>query len=237
MDGHGYKKARRKGARFSTQREIELERRRRVALLSSADVESDPHAVKNDIGYLECRLCYTTHKTPGSYKIHVTGKRHLANLAKHEGREKRRRVAGIKETGPEMVSVTCRKCAQSVEFKKKELPETPPFYVQAVGDEKSKGLLFQFHLPMLSTSPCIPRHRVIRDAHNHPDALYLFGAAPSPREKGARNERSAESLAVFDLCVYGKRGFRIPCSALDARASFEHFDAVLSIFTVQLLFK
>lgn len=59
-------------------------RRRLKELLTTQvlDIDNDPYVFRNHLGFLECRLCLTTHVSESSYISHLGGKKHQLNLEK-----------------------------------------------------------------------------------------------------------------------------------------------------------
>ncbi|GMM36600.1 Prp11 protein [Saccharomycopsis crataegensis] len=76
------------GGGLASSQETNAARRARVReLLSQGNnnfIETDPYVFRNHLGFLECKLCLTTHVSESSYLIHVQGKKHQTNLKKRQ---------------------------------------------------------------------------------------------------------------------------------------------------------
>ena len=70
------------GTGYSTSASAAAERKERLRKLAmeTIDLSKDPYFMQNHLGFYECKLCLTLHKTEGNYLAHTQGKRHQENL-------------------------------------------------------------------------------------------------------------------------------------------------------------
>lgn len=83
------------GGGVASNEDINMARRQRLRQLFNGTnniLENDPYVHKNHLGYLECKLCLTTHVSETSYVIHVKGKKHITNLKKRQVRLEKQQV-------------------------------------------------------------------------------------------------------------------------------------------------
>ncbi|GMM32609.1 Prp11 protein [Martiniozyma asiatica (nom. inval.)] len=64
-------------------------------LLTTANLDNDPHIFRNNLGALECKLCLTTHMNETSYLTHKGGRRHVMNLMRRSEIEKKSKPAAM----------------------------------------------------------------------------------------------------------------------------------------------
>jgi hypothetical protein len=190
----------------------------RAGALGQSYLKSDPCVGRSDLGYIECKACHSTHRTAESYMAHAANARHVRNA---------RRICGEKKKQNRFIeTVLCRRCQGTLHLHRDEVSEKPAFYYRCVGDSDSHGVFFQFHIPELADSLCTPGYRIERDLHS---VHVAFGREDECDE--------AHLLLVADLCLYGKRGFRLPKRPICSARSFDHFDSLLYIYTVQIIFR
>ncbi|ODV83992.1 hypothetical protein CANARDRAFT_8987 [[Candida] arabinofermentans NRRL YB-2248] len=128
--------------------------RLRQLMLSKIDIDTDPYVFKNHLGMLECKLCFTSHASEGSYLTHTHGKKHQLNLMKRAELEKRKNKINdnddLEHTGISHIS--------KKQYVKIGLPS---YNVSKIRDPITlqKGLLFKLNFKNLKIGLKKPRFR------------------------------------------------------------------------------
>ena len=185
----------------------ERERLKRLAM-QSIDLNKDPYFLRNYLGFFECKLCSTTHRSEGNYLAHTQCRRHQFNLNK--------RV--IKERS-EVPSKPVPSKIKKVVFKKSIKIGRPGYKVIKKRTENEQGLQFELIYKEMEKDQR-PRFRI----------MSAFEQQIGPKDPKYQ-------YLLFAGEPYETIGFRIPNRPLRKKALKTAWDQSTRTFSLNLLYE
>lgn len=200
-------------------------RRKRLQQLAleHINIDNDPYIFKNHLGLFECKLCLTTHSSDGSYLAHTQGRKHQANLARREAKEREVRKNDIDLSGPGsgMFGVGGGNVLKKTNVIK---IGRPGYKITKIKDPVSHqlGLLFQLEYPEIGLD-VVPRYR--------------FMSAFEQKVEAPADQRF--QYLVIAAEPYESCAFKIDAKEIDQRVGkfWTYFDRDTRDYYLQLFFK
>lgn len=189
-------------------------RRERIKnlLQSKINIESDPYVLKNHLGVLECKLCFTTHLSESKYITHTTARRHQLNLMRRAEMEKRQKQSKDNKQKEEDI----------IEKRYWTKIGKPIYKVKKIRDPVSlnKGLLFTLKLDK------------IKD-----DVKPLFKILSSNEQKKEQPNSKFQYL-VISAEPYENIAFKIPSEKIDSKNDrlWDYWDSDTKEYCLQFFY-
>mmetsp|Transcript_18602 Transcript_18602/g.47276 ORF Transcript_18602/g.47276 Transcript_18602/m.47276 type:complete len:279 (+) Transcript_18602:88-924(+) len=155
------------GVMSASQANVHRNERMRQLALETMDLSKDPYFSRNHVGFFECKLCLTQHRTEGNYLAHTQGHKHQKNLRLRQHQETLRSGGGDGTKGDGQHSAAAlsaaaraRRARLLAQQKKAARIGRPGYKVTKQRDAITgqRSLLFEIHYPEISDE-VQPRHR------------------------------------------------------------------------------
>ncbi|RLV93427.1 Pre-mRNA-splicing factor sap62 [Spathaspora sp. JA1] len=148
MDYSGRVNSKKGAGSIISNEEEKVHRKKRVQELISQNIlnlDNDPYVFRNHLGFLECKLCLTTHINESSYISHLTGQKHRLNL-------ERRRILNDKLSSKPVPSTISISNIPKRNWKKIGKPQYKIIKIRQVDTDKL-GLLITVKYPNIIVEP------------------------------------------------------------------------------------
>ncbi|KAG7663992.1 sap62 [[Candida] subhashii] len=112
------------------------------------DLDNDPYVFRNHLGFLECKLCLTTHVSESSYISHLGGRKHQLNLERRRILDEKYNQRNLHQLQDKISSLTSINNVEKRSWKKIGKPQ---FKLTKIRDPDSLkvGLLINVKLPKI----------------------------------------------------------------------------------------
>lgn len=188
--------------------------RLRKLLMSKINIDADPYVVRNRMGVLECRLCFTTHMSEGSYITHTHGKKHQMNLMRRAEMEKKKQKDQEEEVVGGISDVPKRRFVKI---------GRPAYKITKIRDPVSLKKGITVHL----------KYERIKE-----------GVSPRYRLMSSFEQKKEEQDPLFQYLIvsgepYENVAFKIPSDPVDLHtgSTWDFWDPDTKEYFVQLLYK
>ncbi|EGW32447.1 uncharacterized protein SPAPADRAFT_61515 [Spathaspora passalidarum NRRL Y-27907] len=150
MDYSGRVNSKKGAGAIASSEEENVHRKKRIQELLAThilDLDNDPYVFRNHLGFLECKLCLTTHVSESSYISHLGGQKHRLNLERRRILDEKQNKTQVSQVG-DIVSIS------NIEKRKWKKIGKPEFKVTKIRHPETLqlGLLVNIKYPKITVT-------------------------------------------------------------------------------------